>query len=49
MKVVEDFKGIHFPMLQCKGRVVDSNMVGFSGNWFAYLVYYLVGDVCMGW
>ena len=48
-KAVEDFLDIHFSCMIVEGRVVDSNMDGFSGNVFAILVYYLeVGDAGMG-
>ena len=49
LKVVEDFLDVHFSCVMVGGRVVDSNMNGFtifSGNLFAVLVYYLeMGDV----
>ena len=49
MKVVEDFWDVHFSCVTVEGRVVDSNMNGFScftGSVFAALIYYLeVGDV----
>ena len=50
--MVEDFLDVHFFCVTVEGRVVDSNMNGFSnfsGNLFAVLVYYLeVGDVVSG-
>ena len=48
-KVVEDFWGVHSSCVMAEGRIVDSNMNGFSSlsaNSFAVLVYYLeLGDV----
>ena len=47
-KLDEDLWDVHFSCVMVEGRVVDSNMNGFSSNLFAILVYYLeVGDV--GW
>ena len=51
-KVVEDFWDIHFSCAVVKGRIVDSDMNGFStfsGNFCTILGCYLeVGDVCSG-
>ena len=47
--MVEDFWDVHFFCVLVEGRVVDSNMDGFSDNLFAVLVYYLeVRDVGSG-
>ena len=52
-KVVEDFWDVHISYVMVEGRVVNSNMNGFSsfsGNLFSILVYYLeVGNVGLGW
>ena len=49
-KVVKDFCDVHFSCVAVEGRVIDSNMDGFSGNLFAVFVYFLeVGDVGLGW
>ena len=43
-QVVEDFWDIYFTCVTVEGRVVDSNMNGFSsfsGNLFAIFIYYL--------
>ena len=49
---VEDFKNVHFSSVVVKGRIVVSNMEGFSsfsGILFAILVYYFeVGDASFG-
>ena len=44
--MVEDFWDIHFSHVTLEGKVVDSNMYGFSCNLFVVFVYHLeLGDV----
>ena len=48
-KVIKDFWDVHFSCVMVEGRIVDSNMNGFSGSSFPLLIYYLeVGDVSSG-
>ena len=44
-KLVEDCWDVHSSCVKVEGRVINSNMSGFSGNLLAVLVFYLeVGD-----
>ena len=51
-KVVEDFQDVHFSCVAAEGRIVDSNMNGFSsfpGNMFGIMIFYFdMGDVGSG-
>ena len=52
MKVVKDFQDVHFSHVLVEGRIVNSDMDGFSsfpGDLFAVLIYYFEMEDAGSW